>query len=69
MITGGASTVTSELSLQSFTNDTTFYVAIILSLFAILFGTRHLDVTERHEGMVAAIAFESLVKLVAFIFM
>src|SRR5262249_19530687 len=30
-------------------------------------GTRHLDATERHEGMVAAIAFESVVKLLAFL--
>src|SRR6266545_4660886 len=28
-------------------------------------GTRHLDAAERHEGMVAAIAFESLIKLLA----
>ena len=47
-------------------NDTAFYVALLLAAFTILFGTRHLDVTERHEGMVAAIAFESLVKLLAF---
>lgn len=46
--------------------DTTFYIALILAAFTILFGTRHLDATERHEGMVAAIAFESVVKLVAF---
>ncbi len=32
-----------------------------------IFGTRHLDATERHEGMVAAIAFESIVKLLAFL--
>ena len=32
-----------------------------------MFGTRHLDLAERHEGMVAAIAFESAVKLVAFL--
>ncbi len=38
-----------------------------LAAFTILFGTRHLDATERHEGMVAAIAFESVVKLVAFL--
>ena len=37
--------------------DTAFYVALLLALFAILFGTRHLDATERHEGLVAAIAF------------
>jgi Na+/proline symporter/signal transduction histidine kinase len=47
--------------------DTALYVALILAVFAILFGTRHLDATERHEGMVAAIAFESLVKLLAFL--
>ncbi len=47
--------------------DTAFYVAIALVAFAILFGTRHLEATERHEGLVAAIAFESVVKLAAFI--
>ena len=43
------------------------YVALLLAAFTILFGTRHLDATEHHEGMVAAIAFESLVKLLAFL--
>jgi signal transduction histidine kinase/Na+/proline symporter len=45
--------------------DTAFYIALLLAIFAILFGTRHLDATERHEGLVAAIAFESIVKLAA----
>jgi Na+/proline symporter/nitrogen-specific signal transduction histidine kinase len=47
--------------------DTAFYVALLLGAFAILFGTRQLDAAERHEGMVAAIAFESVVKLAAFV--
>jgi len=47
--------------------DSALYIALILAAFTILFGTRHLDATERHEGMVAAIAFESIVKLIAFI--
>ena len=47
--------------------DTSFYTAVLLIVFAILFGTRHIDTTERHEGLVAAIAFESLVKLLAFL--
>ena len=51
----------------SFFKDTAFYVAIILAVFAVLFGTRKPEVTERHEGLVAAIAFESVVKLVAFL--
>jgi len=46
--------------------DTALWVAILMALFAILFGTRHIDATEHHEGMVAAIAFESVVNLVAF---
>jgi Na+/proline symporter/signal transduction histidine kinase len=50
-----------------FLGDNTFYIAMLLALFTILFGTRHLDATERHEGLVAAVAFESLVKLVAFV--
>ncbi|MBK5963112.1 histidine kinase [Thiocystis minor] len=47
--------------------DTAFVVALLLAAFTILFGTRQLDASERHEGMVAAIAFESIVKLVAFL--
>src|SRR5574337_959967 len=47
--------------------DTTLFIALALALFTIPFGTRHLDAAERHEGMVAAIAFESIVKLCAFL--
>ncbi|MCU0928438.1 MAG: sensor histidine kinase [Burkholderiaceae bacterium] len=47
--------------------DGTFYTALALAGFTMVFGTRHLDTTERHEGMVAAIAFESVVKLLAFV--
>ncbi len=47
--------------------DTGFFVALMMAAFAILFGTRHLDATEHHEGLVAAIAFESIVKVVAFL--
>lgn len=52
---------------ESFWADKSFWVALVLAVFIILFGTRHLDASERHEGMVAAIAFESLVKLFAFL--
>ncbi len=47
--------------------DSAFYAAFYMAVFAILFGTRHIDASERHEGMVAAIAFESVVKLLAFL--
>ncbi|MBW2467323.1 MAG: histidine kinase, partial [Deltaproteobacteria bacterium] len=55
-----------EHRISSIWNDNAFSVAMIMAAFSILFGTRHIDATERHEGMVAAIAFESVVKLLAF---
>ncbi len=42
-------------------------VAGLLALFAILFGTRHIDATEHQDGMTVAIAAESLLKLTAFV--
>ncbi|WP_160287931.1 hybrid sensor histidine kinase/response regulator [Pseudomonas knackmussii] len=47
--------------------DTALIVSLVLALFTIVFGTRSLDVTEHHRGMVLAIAFEALVKLAAFL--
>ena len=38
-----------------------------MSLFAVLFGARRVDATEHHEGLMLAIAFESLLKLLAFV--
>lgn len=61
---GGSS---GALPQGSWLGDSTLYLALTLAAFTILFGTRHLDTTERHEGMVAAIAFESVVKLAAFL--
>ena len=50
-----------------FVGDLAFLIAALMAAFAILFGTRHIDASEHHEGMVAAIAFESTVKLGAFL--
>lgn len=47
--------------------DPALYVALLLAAFAILFGTRQIDATEHHRGMVLAVALESLVKLLAFV--
>ncbi|MGJ8557404.1 MAG: sodium:solute symporter, partial [Sulfitobacter geojensis] len=42
-----------------------FWVATGLALFTVLFGTRNLNVNERHHGIVIAVAVEAVVKLVA----
>ena len=44
---------------------TAFWIAAGMALFTILFGTRNLDANERHHGVVAAIAVEAVVKLLA----
>ncbi|WP_054303260.1 sensor histidine kinase [Gemmobacter sp. LW-1] len=49
------------------TNSTALWVAGGLALFTILFGTRNLDANEQHTGVVAAIAVEAVVKLVALV--
>jgi Na+/proline symporter/signal transduction histidine kinase len=47
--------------------DTALVIALALAAFAVLFGTRHIDATEHQDGLMLAIAAESLVKLAAFL--
>ncbi len=46
--------------------DAAFWVTAAMALFTILFAARKIDPNERHEGMVAAVAVESIIKLIAF---
>ena len=56
--TGNASVLPVQLPL---------YLALTLAVFAMMFGTRNMDASEHHRGLMWAIAFESLVKLLAFV--
>jgi PAS domain S-box-containing protein len=47
--------------------DSALYLAGLLAAFAILFGTRQVDATEHHHGLMLAVALESVVKLLAFV--
>lgn len=47
--------------------DMALLITLVLATFAILFGTRHIDATEHQDGLMIAIAAESVVKLVAFL--
>lgn len=42
-----------------------FGFCLVMILFAILFGARYVTPREKHEGLIFALAFESLLKLVA----
>ena len=55
------------LPLLSQQFDTALIAALLLAVFGILFGARYLDATHRHEGLVAAVALESLLKVIAFL--
>lgn len=48
-------------------NDLALIVSVAMACFAALFGTRHIDTTEHQDGLILAIAVESLVKLAAFL--
>ncbi|WP_422002314.1 NahK/ErcS family hybrid sensor histidine kinase/response regulator [Reyranella sp.] len=45
--------------------DTSLIVAALMAVFTILFGVRHVQASEQHRGVMLAIAFESVVKLLA----
>lgn len=47
--------------------DLALFVALAMATFAVLFGTRHIDATEHQDGLVLAIATESVIKLIAFL--
>lgn len=52
--------------LQNFDNiSLALGIAAAMALFTILFGTRNVDANEQHHGVVAAIAFEAIIKLTA----
>lgn len=56
-------------SSQLFSNDVrhnnmALVFCVVISIFTISFGSRHITTHERHNGLVAAIAFESVVKLI-----
>ena len=52
-------------AMQPVLGDIALYVAVAMAIFAVLFGTRHIDATEHQDGLMLAIATESIVKLVA----
>jgi Na+/proline symporter/signal transduction histidine kinase/ActR/RegA family two-component response regulator len=52
---------------QPVLGDIALFVALLMAAFAVLFGTRHIDATEHQDGLMLAIATESIVKLVAFL--
>ncbi|WP_420572127.1 ATP-binding protein [Kordia sp.] len=57
---------TSYVSTTVF-DDSTFYVALLLAIFATFFGTQNTDASEKHKGIIASVAFESILKLIFFL--
>jgi len=66
--------ITTSIEVISKSTDNAFvipdqlplYLALTLAVFSMMFGTRNMDSSEHHRGLMWAIAFESLVKLLAF---
>lgn len=66
-IDAGASFRGTGHSLVADLGSTSFVAALVLVLFTVVFGTRVADKRQRHRGLMAAVAVESLVKLAAFV--
>jgi Na+/proline symporter/signal transduction histidine kinase/CheY-like chemotaxis protein len=54
-------------ALEPMLGGSALFIALFMATFAVLFGTRHIDATEHQDGLMLAIATESIVKLVAFL--
>ncbi len=67
LFTGGQDPATALSRQASIWQDTTLIIALLIALFSIIFGTRHIDLTEHQNGLMIAVAFQSLVKLIAII--
>ncbi len=60
--------VTKSVEKQTFIlNDTTFYIAFLLAVFAAFYGTQKIDASEKHKGIVVSTAVESILKLIFFL--
>lgn len=59
------SIVNADTSILNF--DVALVVAMTMIAFAILFGTRHADATEHQDGLILAIALESIIKIGTFL--
>ncbi|HXX04690.1 MAG TPA: PAS domain-containing hybrid sensor histidine kinase/response regulator [Xanthobacteraceae bacterium] len=70
-VASSVATILAEISVQStaqpLVGDIALFVALLMAAFAVLFGTRHIDATEHQDGLMLAIATESIIKLVAFL--
>ena len=66
-VASSVSTILAEASpggaAQPLLGDVALFVALAMATFAVLFGTRHIDATEHQDGLMLAIAAESIVKL------
>src|SRR6516165_2141190 len=70
-VSSSVSTILAEAApggmAQPLFGDLALFVALAMATFAVLFGTRHIDATEHQDGLMLAIATESVVKLIAFL--
>ena len=63
----GVGQLAGDLDSQWSREDLALVVTLIMAVFVIMFGTRKLDATEHQDGIMSAIAFESLIKLFVFL--
>ena len=65
-VTASVTTLTGVATGSNTFFDLALLVTLAMVSFAFLFGTRRLSLAEQHNGLMDVVAFESIVKLVAF---
>ncbi len=63
--TTGLNEVTIRVHQTSVWQDSAFIATLLMIAFSIIFGTRHVDLTEHQDGLMLAIAFESIIKFIS----
>ncbi len=67
-VSASVGTILAQTSpIQPLVGDSALFVALLMAAFAVLFGTRHTDATEHQDGLMLAVATESVIKLIAFL--
>jgi Na+/proline symporter/signal transduction histidine kinase/CheY-like chemotaxis protein len=67
-VSASVGTILAQTSpIQPLVGDSALFVALLMAAFAVLFGTRHTDATEHQDGLMLAVATESIIKLIAFV--
>jgi Na+/proline symporter/signal transduction histidine kinase len=67
LILSGTRSISENVESGPILYDPSFYITLVLGIFTIFYGIKTVESTERRDGLITSIAFESVIKLLAFL--